>query len=52
MNTLSLSWRYLWARPLASALNLLLLSLALAAITLVLLVRTQLDRAFERILLH
>ncbi|MFN7711207.1 MAG: FtsX-like permease family protein [Curvibacter sp.] len=48
MNTLSLSWRYLWARPLASALNLLLLSLALAAITLVLLVRTQLDRAFER----
>ncbi len=48
MNTLSLSWRYLWSRPLASALNLLLLSLGLAAITLVLLVRTQLDRAFER----
>ena len=48
MKTLSLSWRYLWARPLASALNLLLLSLGLAAITLVLLVRTQLDRAFER----
>ncbi len=48
MKTLSLSWRYLWARPLASAHNLLLLSLGLAAITLVLLVRTQLDRAFER----
>jgi putative ABC transport system permease protein len=48
VNTLSLSWRYLWSRPLASALNLLLLSLGLAAITLVLLVRTQLDRAFER----
>ena len=48
MKTWSLSWRYLWARPLASALNLLLLSLGLAAITLVLLVRTQLDRAFER----
>lgn len=48
MKTLSLSWRYLWARPLASALNLLLLGLGLAAITLVLLVRTQLDRAFER----
>lgn len=48
MNMLSLSWRYLWARPLASALNLLLLSLGLAAVTLVLLVRTQLDRAFER----
>jgi len=48
MKTLSLSWRYLWARPLSSALNLLLLTLGLAAITLVLLVRAQLDRAFER----
>ena len=44
----SLSWRYLWARPLAAALNLLVLTLGLAAITLVLLVATQLDRAFER----
>jgi putative ABC transport system permease protein len=43
-----LSWRYLWSRPLAAALNLLLLTLGLAAITLVLLVATQLDRAFER----
>lgn len=48
MNTLSLAWRYLWARPLATVLNLLLLSLGLAAITLLLLVRTQIDRAFER----
>lgn len=48
MNTLTLAWRYLWARPLASVLNLLLLSLGLAAITLLLLVRTQIDRAFER----
>ncbi|CAN7551082.1 ABC transporter permease [Acidovorax sp. LjRoot66] len=45
---LSLSWRYLWARPLAAVLNLLVLTLGLAAITLVLLVATQLDRAFER----
>ncbi len=48
MKTLSLSWRYLWARPLATVLNLLLLTLGLAAITLVLLTRAQLDRAFER----
>ncbi len=45
---LALSWRYLWARPLAAVLNLLVLTLGLAAITLVLLVATQLDRAFER----
>ncbi|MCZ8252285.1 MAG: ABC transporter permease [Hylemonella sp.] len=48
MSTLSLAWRYLWARPLATVLNLLLLSLGLAAITLLLLVRVQIDRAFER----
>lgn len=46
--TLALSWRYLWSRPLATVLNLLLLTLGLAAITLVLLTRTQIDRAFER----
>ena len=46
--TAALAWRYLWSRPLAAALNLLLLTLGLAAITLVLLVSTQLDRAFER----
>jgi putative ABC transport system permease protein len=48
MKTLALSWRYLWARPLATVLNLLLLTLGLAAFTLVLLTRAQLDRAFER----
>ncbi len=48
MNTLRLAWHYLWARPLATVLNLLLLTLGLAAITLVVLTRTQLDRAFER----
>ena len=46
--TAALAWRYLWSRPLAAALNLLLLTLGLSAITLVLLVSTQLDRAFER----
>jgi len=48
MQLIALSWRYLWARPLASVLNLLLLSVSLASITLVLLVREQVDRAFER----
>lgn len=43
-----LSWRYLWSRPLAALLNLLLLTLGLAAITLVLLVATQIDQAFTR----
>jgi len=48
MRTLRLSWHFLWAQPLATVLNLLLLSLGLAAVTLVLLTRAQLDRAFER----
>ena len=48
MKTLALSFRYLWARPLAAALNLLLLSLGLASITLVLLVSEQIERAFDR----
>ncbi len=43
-----LSWRYLWSRPLGAALNVLLLSLGLASITLVLLVAAQLNQAFER----
>lgn len=45
---LMLSLRYLWARPLTAALNLLLLTVGLASITLVLLVSEQVDRAFER----
>ena len=48
MNTLSLSWRYLWSRPLAASLNLLLLTLGLASITLLLLVSHQINAAFER----
>ena len=42
MNLLSLSWRYLWSRPLATALNLLLLTLGLATVAFVLLAQ---DRA-------
>ena len=45
---IALSFRYLWSRPLAAALNLLLLSLGLASIAFVLLVAEQLDQNFER----
>lgn len=48
MKKVALSFRYLWSRPLAATLNLLLLSLGLASITLMLLTSEQIDRAFER----
>jgi putative ABC transport system permease protein len=48
MKTLALAFRYLWSRPLAALLNLLLLTLGLASITFVVLVSDQVDRAFER----
>jgi putative ABC transport system permease protein len=48
MTTLTLAWRYLWARPLGAALNVLLLSLGLASITFLLLVSHQLNTAFDR----
>ncbi|HWI82354.1 ABC transporter permease [Ramlibacter sp.] len=48
MKTLALAFRYLWSRPLAAVLNLLLLTLGLASIAFVLLASEQVDRAFER----
>ena len=48
MKTILLSWRYLWSRPLAAGLNLLLLTLGLASITFVLLVSQQITHACER----
>jgi putative ABC transport system permease protein len=48
MKTIALAFRYLWSRPLAALLNLLLLTLGLASITFVLLVSEQIDRAFQR----
>ncbi|QHE87301.1 ABC transporter permease [Hydrogenophaga sp. BPS33] len=48
MNVLGLSWRYLWSRPLATVLNLVLLALGLASLAFVLIARDQVDRAFER----
>ncbi|MEN9374987.1 MAG: hypothetical protein RL710_144 [Pseudomonadota bacterium] len=48
MKTLFLAWRYLWSRPMGSALNVLLLGLGLASITFLLLVGHQLNKAFDR----
>ena len=48
MNTVALAFRYLWSRPLAALLNLLLLTLGLASINFVMLASDQIDRAFER----
>ncbi|MDP1896061.1 MAG: ABC transporter permease, partial [Hydrogenophaga sp.] len=47
MNVFTLSWRYLWSRPMATVLNLLLLALGLASMAFVLIARDQVDRAFE-----
>jgi putative ABC transport system permease protein len=48
MSTATYAWRYLWSRPLAAALNLLLLTLGLASITFLLLLSQQIGKAFER----
>ena len=48
MKTIALSWRYLWSRPLGAFLNVLLLSIGLASMTFLLLVSSQLDRAFDK----
>jgi putative ABC transport system permease protein len=48
LKTVVFSWRYLWSRPLAAALNLLLLTLGLASITFLLLVSHQISQAFDR----
>lgn len=48
MNTLGWAWRYLWARPLGAALNVLLLGLGLGSISFLLLVGAQLSKAFDR----
>ena len=48
IRTLRWAWRFLWSRPLAAGLNLLLLTLGLASISFVLLVNHQIERAFER----
>jgi putative ABC transport system permease protein len=48
METVALAWRYIAARPLAAALNVLLLALGLASMCFLLLVQHQVQTAFER----
>lgn len=48
MSLLKLAWRYLWSQPLTAGLNLLLLSLGLAAISFVLLVSEQIEAGVRR----
>lgn len=43
-----LAWRYLWASPLTTALNLLLLTLGLAAVTFVLRASAQVEAGLKR----
>lgn len=45
---IALAWRYLWSSPLTAALNLLLLSLGLAAVTFVLRASTQVENGLRR----
>lgn len=48
MKLLALAWHYLWARPWAAVLNLGLLTLAIAALVLLLVVGEQVQRAVQR----
>ncbi|MDN3920569.1 FtsX-like permease family protein [Roseateles violae] len=48
MRLLKLAWRYLWSQALTAGLNLLLLSLGLAAISFVLLVDEQIEAGVRR----
>jgi putative ABC transport system permease protein len=48
MKLLALAFRYLWAQPLTTLLNLVLLTLGLASITFVLLVSEQVQRSLQR----
>ena len=48
MKTLAFAWRYVWARPMAALLNVLLLSLGLGSMTFLLLVSHHVERAFDR----
>jgi putative ABC transport system permease protein len=48
MKSIVLAWQYVCARPLAAALNVLLLALGLASINFLLLVQHQVQASFER----
>ena len=48
MNLAGLAWRYLWARPLSTALNLMLLGLGVSLMVFLLLVSEQAERSLRR----
>ena len=48
MSLWRLSWRFLWARPLLALLNILLLALGLAAVSMVSLTSEQVERGLNR----
>jgi putative ABC transport system permease protein len=48
MTLSGLAWRNLWARPLSSALNLMLLALGVALVVFLLLVGEQVERSLQR----
>ena len=48
MSLLRLAWRHLWAQPLTAGLNLLMLSLGLAAITFVMQISEQIEAGMRR----
>lgn len=48
MRLLSLAWRYLWARPLVTGLNLALLALGVGAIAFVVMVSEQVEGSVQR----
>ena len=48
VNTFSYAWRMLLARPGAALLNVLLIALGVATMTVLLLVSTQMERSFEK----
>jgi putative ABC transport system permease protein len=48
MKSIVLAWQYVRSRPLAAALNVLLLALGLASINFLLLVQHQVQQSFER----
>jgi putative ABC transport system permease protein len=48
MNLITLSWRYVWSKPLSAALNVLMLSLGLGALAFILLAEQRVTQALER----
>ena len=48
MNLITLSWRYVWSKPLSAALNVLMLSLGLGAFAFILLAEQRVTQALER----